>query len=185
MKIETTKFRGVLLIHPDVHEDHRGLFMETYHSRKLGEVGIEDTFIQENHSLSVQVGTLRGLHYQIQPEAQAKLVRTTAGEIFDVVVDIRRNSPTFGLWQSFLLSSTNKLQLYIPEGFAHGFCTTKPDTEVVYKINKYYSPEHERGITWNDPMMGIDWPVKQPILSDKDDKYPPLSRADFNFTYGG
>lgn len=181
MKILTTKLAGIKLIEPVVHGDNRGFFMESYNQATFNKYGINTVFVQDNHSLSAEVGVLRGLHYQLNPAAQSKLVRVISGEIFDVVVDIRRNSPTFGQWEGFVLSGSNKCQLLIPQGFAHGFCTLVPNCEIIYKVDQYYSPEHDRGIAWNDPALGIDWPTSTPILSEKDGKQPILADADINF----
>lgn len=181
MRIIPSKFKSLVIIEPGVHEDHRGFFMESYNQAKFTEHDIHISFIQDNHSLSVEAGVIRGLHYQLNPKAQTKLVRVVAGAIYDVVVDIRRNSPTFGHWQGFILSAANKRQLLVPRGFAHGFCTLVPNTEVLYKVDEYYSPEHDRGILWNDPALGIDWPITNPILSDKDQKHPILKDAEINF----
>lgn len=185
MKVTEAKLPGVLLIEPAVFGDHRGFFMESYNSQTFAKHGIHFNFIQDNHSLSAEAGVLRGLHYQLNPKAQTKLVRVVAGAIYDVVVDIRRGSPTFGQWQGFILSAANKRQLLVPQGFAHGFCTLVPQTEVLYKVDEYYSPEHDRGIAWNDPALGIDWPVASPILSEKDGRHPVLSEADNNFVFEG
>lgn len=181
MKILTTKLAGIKLIEPVVHGDNRGFFMESYNQATFNKYGINTVFVQDNHSLSAEVGVLRGLHYQLNPAAQTKLVRVISGEIIDVVVDIRRNSPTYGQWESFVLSGSNKCQLLIPQGFAHGFCTLVPNCEIIYKVDQYYSPEHDRGIAWNDPALGIDWPTSTPILSEKDGKQPILADADINF----
>ncbi len=178
--IETT-FVGVYLIVPTVFEDARGFFMESYNENKFLQNNLNYRFVQDNHSLSKEKGTIRGLHYQLTPKAQTKLVRVLSGAIYDVVVDIRKNSPTFGQWQGFELSAANKHQLLIPKGFAHGFCTTLPETEVFYKVDDFYSPEYDRGIAWNDPDLGIDWPTTYPILSDKDKKHPLLMDAENNF----
>lgn len=153
-----TKLKDVFILEPKVHNDNRGFFMESYNERKLRELGVHQNFIQDNHSLSTDAGVLRGLHYQLNPKAQTKLVRVTAGAIYDVVVDIRRGSPTFGQWIGVILSAHNHRQLLVPKGFAHGFCTLVPNTEVQYKVDEYYSPECDRGILWNDPELGIDWP---------------------------
>ncbi|GAV12372.1 dTDP-4-dehydrorhamnose 3,5-epimerase [Paenibacillus sp. NAIST15-1] len=181
MNVIETKLKDVYIIEPAVHGDHRGFFMESYNSLTFREHNIDYQFVQDNHSLSVEKGVIRGLHYQLNPKAQTKLVRVVAGEIYDVVVDIRRNSPTFGQWIGVSLSAKNKHQLLVPQGFAHGFCTTVPNTEVLYKVDEFYSPEHDRGILWNDPAIGIKWPTDQPILSDKDMKHPLLCDADMNF----
>lgn len=185
MKIIETKLSGVKLIEPDVYGDHRGFFMESYNYNSFRLHGINNEFIQDNHSLSVEPNVLRGLHYQLDPKAQTKHVRVTAGKIFDVVVDIRHGSPTYGQWEGYILSAENKLQLLIPKGFAHGFCTLVPNSEVQYKVDEVYSPEHDRGIAWNDPALAIDWPTSNPILSDKDGKHPVLADAEINFVYEG
>lgn len=181
MSITPLKLEGIFLIEPQVHKDSRGFFMESYNERKLRELGIHQNFIQDNHSLSTEAGVLRGLHYQLNPKAQTKLVRVTAGAIYDVVVDIRRGSPTFGQWIGVILSAHNHRQLLVPKGFAHGFCTLVPNTEVQYKVDEYYSPECDRGILWNDPELAIDWPVTNPVLSEKDKGHPFLKDADINF----
>lgn len=181
MKKTLTKLKDVVILEPTVHGDHRGFFMESYNSQKFNDLGIHHLFIQDNHSLSVEAGVLRGLHYQLNPKAQTKLVRVTAGAIYDVVVDIRKSSPTFGQWISVILSAENKRQLLVPKGFAHGFCTIVPNTEVLYKVDEYYSAEHDRGILWNDPSLQIDWPISSPILSEKDQKHPLLKDAENNF----
>lgn len=185
MKIIDSKLPGVKLLEPAVFGDHRGFFMESYNEEVAHVNGIPHTFIQDNHSLSVETGVLRGMHYQLSPKAQTKLVRVTAGAIYDVVIDIRRGSPTFGQWQGFILSAANKRQLLVPQGFAHGFCTLIPNCEVQYKVDALYSPAHDRGIAWNDPSLAIDWPTSSPILSDKDSKHPMLADAEINFVYEG
>ncbi|MDI4650300.1 dTDP-4-dehydrorhamnose 3,5-epimerase [Cohnella hashimotonis] len=183
MKVTAATLPGVKLIDPSVFGDHRGYFMETYNAKVYAEFGIDMVFVQDNHSLSAEAGVLRGLHYQLDPKAQTKLVRVVAGAIYDVVVDLRQESPTFGHWQGFILSADNKRQLLVPKGFAHGFCTIAPHTEVLYKVDELYSPEHDRGIAWNDPALGIDWPALNPILSDKDMKHPSLAHAELNFSF--
>jgi dTDP-4-dehydrorhamnose 3,5-epimerase len=177
MRATKTIFTDAWLLEPTVHKDHRGFFTESYSKRQLEQLGLDYTFIQDNHSLSVESGTLRGLHYQLEPKAQAKLVRVTAGAIYDVIVDIRPGSPTFGQWQGFILSRDNQKQLLIPKGFAHGFCTLVPNTELQYKVDEYYSPEHDRGLLWNDPDLSIPWPVSEPILSDKDKLHPTFKQV--------
>ena len=172
------KIPEVILIKPTVFTDERGFFAETYKKSDFLDFGIKKEFLQENHSLSCAKGVLRGLHFQIPPKAQGKLVRVVSGSIFDVALDIRKNSPTFGLWISVVLSDENKEMLYVPEGFAHGFCTLEENTEVIYKCSEIYSPGHDRGIMWNDPAIGIDWPVKKPVLSEKDKVWPCLKDAD-------
>lgn len=162
------RLSGVKLIEPAVFEDARGYFLESYQAIRYAEIGLPRIFIQDNHSLSKEAGVIRGLHYQLNPEAQSKLVRVTAGAIYDVVVDIRQGSPTYGQWEGFELSADNKRQLFVPTGFAHGFCTLVPNTEVQYKVDRLYSKKHDRGILWNDPAIGIKWPTTQAILSEKD-----------------
>ena len=166
MKVSQTELEGVLLIEPTVHLDSRGRFFESYEKEKYRALGICEDFVQDNQSLSNK-NVLRGLHYRVDPE-QSKLVRVVKGEVFDVVVDIRKSSSTFGKWQSFILSSTNYLQLYVPVGFAHGFCVLSDTAEFLYKVSEYYSAEKEKGIIWNDPDIRIDWPISDPVLSDKD-----------------
>ena len=170
MKVNKAPLDGVFIIEPKVFKDARGIFYEVYSAKKYEEHGIPAHFVQDNHSVS-EKGVLRGLHYQINP-GQAKLVRVTRGEVFDVVLDIRKESPTYGKWWSLHLSETNKLQLYVPEGFAHGFCVLSESVEFLYKCSNYYSPENERGIMWNDPDLAIEWPIENPIISEKDNVYP-------------
>jgi dTDP-4-dehydrorhamnose 3,5-epimerase len=165
----------VLLIEPKVFGDERGFFMETYRVDAFRAAGIPDTFVQDNHSRSAR-GVLRGLHYQ-EPNAQGKLVRCTRGAIFDVAVDIRRGSPSFGRWFGIELSDANKLMLWIPPGFAHGFCAMEEGSDLVYKCTALYDASADRAIVWNDPAIGIEWPVAEPILSKKDAAAPPLSAA--------
>ncbi|GAB1805388.1 dTDP-4-dehydrorhamnose 3,5-epimerase [Priestia megaterium] len=183
MNIIKTKFEDAILIEPKVFGDHRGFFTESYNKEMFQQNGIDMDFIQDNHSLSQQPGTLRGMHYQLNDKAQTKLVRVTRGAIYDVIVDIRKGSPTYGEWQGFILSADNKRQLLVPKGFAHGFCTIVENTEVQYKVDELYSPEHDRGIAWNDPALNINWPFNNPVLSDKDTKHPTLAEADNNFTW--
>ncbi|MFB9274548.1 dTDP-4-dehydrorhamnose 3,5-epimerase [Cohnella cellulosilytica] len=177
------KLAGIKLIEPTVFEDARGYFMESYQAERYAKNGLPKAFVQDNHSLSKEAGVIRGLHYQLHPQAQSKLVRVTAGAIYDVVVDIRTGSPTLGQWEGFELSAENKLQLFVPAGFAHGFCTLVSNTEVQYKVDRLYSKEHDRGILWNDPAIGIVWPTTQPILSEKDARHPVLALAEHNFKY--
>lgn len=181
MNIIKTNLHGVHVIETDVFGDNRGFFTESYNEQKFKEAGIEYHFIQDNHSLSSEEGTLRGLHYQLNPKAQTKLVRAVAGAIYDVVVDLRSNSSTYGQWQGFILSEANKRQLLVPKGFAHGFCTLVANTQVLYKVDEYYSKDHDRGIAWNDPDLSIDWPTGNVILSEKDKIHPGLSQAEHNF----
>lgn len=170
MNVNKTPLDGVFIVDPKVFSDSRGMFYEVYSVKKYEEHGIPAHFVQDNHSVSTK-GVLRGLHYQVNP-GQAKLVRVTRGEVFDVVLDIRKESPTYGKWWGLHLSETNRLQLYIPVGFAHGFCVLSESVEFLYKCSDYYSPENERGIIWNDPDLAIDWPINDPILSKKDKVYP-------------
>ncbi|MDL1965224.1 MAG: dTDP-4-dehydrorhamnose 3,5-epimerase [Candidatus Desulfofervidus auxilii] len=174
----------VILIEPKVFADTRGFFMETYSYKAFAKFGIKEHFVQDNHSRSVK-GVLRGLHYQKHPTAQAKLVRCVKGAIFDVAVDIRKGSPTYGKWVGVTLTAENKRMLYIPVGFAHGFYTLEEDTEVIYKVSHYYSPKDEAGIIWNDPKIGIIWPSNTPVVGERDRKWPPLKEADNNFTFEG
>ena len=169
MKITNTKLPGIMLVEPKVFEDERGFFFESYHKRLFDEQEISLEFVQDNHSRSKQ-GALRGLHYQIR-QPQGKLVRVILGEIFDVAVDLRKSSPTFGQWMGLYISSKNKKQLYIPPGFAHGFYVVSEWAEVLYKATDYYAPQWERTLLWNDPQINVSWPLlegKQPILSSKD-----------------
>lgn len=178
MNIISTPIPDVLLIEPKVFPDDRGFFFESYQKEKFRQVGIDVEFVQDNHSKSC-LGTLRGLHYQIR-QPQGKLVRVVAGEIFDVAVDVRRNSPTFGHWVGDYLSAENKKMLWVPVGFAHGFYVTSLEAEVLYKATDYYAPAWERSIIWNDPVIGIQWPLqdKLPILSTKDAGGNLLSEAE-------
>ncbi|MFJ5713979.1 dTDP-4-dehydrorhamnose 3,5-epimerase [Neobacillus sp. NPDC093127] len=182
MNINDTKLQGVLILEPLILTDNRGYFMESYNKSSLEQIGINIDFIQDNQSLSKKAGVIRGLHYQLSPKAQTKLVRVCSGAIWDVIVDIRQNSLTFGQWIGVILSEENKRQVLIPKGFAHGFCTLVPNTNVFYKVDEYYAPEHDRGIVWDDPEIGIDWPISSPILSAKDSKLPLFKNAELNFS---
>lgn len=173
MKFVATKLKAVVLVEPDVFEDPRGYFLETYHAGRYAEGGITGPFVQDNFSHSVR-GTLRGLHYQLK-HAQGKLVMALEGRIFDVAVDIRKGSPTFKQWVGVELSGENKRQLYIPPGFAHGFCVLSDTADVLYKCTDVYAPQDERGIIWNDPSIAIAWPVAEPLLSRKDQAYQLLA----------
>lgn len=185
MQFVKTHLEGVLVIEPKVFGDHRGWFMETYSNAEFSGNSLNLTFVQDNHSFSAAKGTLRGLHYQLNPKAQTKLVRCTKGAIYDVAVDIRRGSPTYGSWFGIELSADNKKQLLVPKGFAHGFMTITDDVEVQYKVDELYAPECDRGILWADPEIGIDWPLEiRPVLSAKDEKAPRLTEAEHNFVYG-
>ncbi|MBD3419508.1 MAG: dTDP-4-dehydrorhamnose 3,5-epimerase [Chitinivibrionales bacterium] len=184
MKFIDTKFADAWLIEPKVFKDNRGFFLETYAEKKFAERGIDAVFVQDNHSKSVALGVLRGLHFQVPPCEQAKLVRTTKGRILDVIVDIRIASPTYGHWQSFELTEENYHMLFVPRGFAHGFCTLAPDTEVQYKVDSPYAPTHDAGIRWNDPDLAIDWPIDNPVLSPKDALLPLHKDFDSPFRVG-
>lgn len=174
MQIENTALDGVKIITPRKFGDSRGFFSEVYNQRQSREAGIDLAFVQDNHSLSAQVGTIRGLHFQTAPFAQDKLVRVVRGRILDVVVDLRRSSPTFGRHVAVELSAANWRQLLAPIGFAHGFCTLEPDTEVLYKVTNFYSAAHDRGVAWDDPELAIAWPTPPggAKLSDKDTRWP-------------
>ena len=172
----------VILVESKAFPDDRGFFLESFKESIFTSNGIDTRFVQDNFSHSVK-GVLRGLHYQNNPNAQAKLVTTLRGKIFDVAVDIRKNSSTYAKWVGEILSESNHKLLYIPEGFAHGFCVLSEEADVLYKVNQEYSPEDEKGIIWNDPEIDIAWPIDKPILHDKDSKLPVLKSADNNFTY--
>lgn len=177
LTIEQTALSGVVVLSPKRFDDPRGFFSEVYNKRRYAEAGVTSDFIQDNHSRSGPVGTVRGLHFQRPPFAQAKLVRVLKGAILDVAVDLRRGSPTFGQHVAVELSAKAWNQLFVPAGFAHGFCTLEPDTEVFYKVDAYYSAEHDGGVLWNDPALDIPWPVsaEQAVLSDKDRRLPLLA----------
>lgn len=183
MEIIATELEGVYIIKSKVFGDHRGWFTETYSKEKFGELGIDINFIQDNHSLSVEKGTLRGLHFQLNPKAQTKLVRCTKGSILDVAVDIRKGSPTYKKWLAVELTDDNKKQLLIPKGFAHGFLTLTDNAEVQYKVDEYYSHKNDRSIRFDDSEIGIDWGIINPILSEKDLNAPFLKDSDANFRY--
>jgi len=177
---------GLTLLEPKRLGDARGYFSETYNRRTFESAGLSADFVQDNQSLSAPVGTLRGLHFQTPPFAQIKLIRVLRGAILDVCVDIRHGSPTFGRHIGVTLSAQNGQQLWVPEGFAHGFCTLEPDTEVLYKVSQYYAPDHDKGLLWYDPQLGIAWPLQNgvtPVLSDKDQAHPPLSALPAVFEY--
>ena len=187
MEVIKTDLDGVLIIKPDVHGDHRGYFMETYQKEKYAALGITNDFVQDNMSFSAHKGTLRGLHYQNNPFAQAKLVSCTRGKVIDVAVDIRKGSPNYGKWTSVELSAENFLQFYIPQGFAHGFLTLTDNVEFRYKVDNFYNKESDRGIRYDDPFINVDWSGLlngiEPILSEKDKNGPTLDKADCNFIY--
>ena len=172
----------VILVETQSFSDDRGFFLENFKISSFVSNGINTKFVQDNFSHSIK-GVLRGLHYQKTPKAQSKLVTALRGEIFDVAVDIRKNSPTFGQWVGEILSDENHKSLYIPEGFAHGFSVLSKEADVFYKVNNEYSPENERGILWNDPQINIKWPIDTPILHDKDSVLPLLQNADIDFIY--
>ena len=174
MKITKTKLDGVVIIEPDVFGDNRGFFMESWNKKKMEENGLYYDFVQDNHSKSTVKGTLRGIHFQKGDKAQAKLVRCIKGAVLDVAVDLRKNSPTFKQWVGVELSAENKKQLLIPRGFGHGFVTLTDDVEFLYKADNYYAPDADAGIRWNDPDIGVEWGVENPILSEKDKKNPFL-----------
>ena len=185
MKAVQTQIPGVIIIEPDVFGDHRGWFMESWSKQKYEELGINVDFVQDNQSFTKKKGTLRGLHFQMDPMAQSKLVRVVKGAVLDVAVDIRKNSPTYLKWVSVELSDENKRQFFIPKGFAHGFVTLTDDVEFVYKCDNYYSKECDRSIRFDDASIGVDWGIDEPILSDKDLNAPLLKDSDCNFEYKG
>ena len=185
MKVLETKIPGLLIIEPKVFGDERGFFFESYNEKAFNEAtGVSPRFVQDNHSKSVK-GVLRGLHYQLPPRAQGKLVRVVQGEVFDVAVDIRKSSPTYGQWVGEILSAENKKQLWIPPGFAHGFLTLSDTAEFLYKTTDYWSQEHERAILWNDETLNIDWPLNgvEPMLAAKDAAAVALSVAEIPSTF--
>lgn len=175
MNVDPTPLPGVLLVSPRVFGDARGFFLETFHQAKYAPHGITGPFLQDNWSRSAK-GILRGLHFQ-NPHAQGKLVQVVRGAVFDVAVDVRVGSPTFGKWYGVELSESNKLQLWLPPGYAHGFCALTDDTDFLYKCTALYAPEHEQAVRWDDAAIGIDWPLKQPLLSKKDLEAPLLANA--------
>ena len=186
MEAEKLSVLGAWTFTPRRFGDHRGFFSEVYNASTLAGMGIEDRFVQDNHSLSADVGTIRGLHFQVPPHAIAKLVRVVRGAVLDVIVDIRHGSPTYGQHVSVELSAENWRQIYVPPGVAHGFCTIEPDTEVAYKVTDYWYPEADKGLRYDDPALGIEWPVDtdQAILSDKDRVQPVLAELPNYFTFG-
>ena len=184
MHIERLAIPDVLVITPKKFGDERGFFSETFNASAFERAGIDLTFVQDNHAFSARQGTVRGLHFQTHPFAQAKLVRVVRGSILDVVVDIRKGSPTYGKHVSAVISAKAWNQILVPVGFAHGLCTLEPDTEVIYKVSGLYSAEHDRGLLWNDPALGIEWPVsaEEAIVSDKDRVQPTLEALPDYFT---
>jgi len=181
MKITATKIPDVKIIEPDVFGDDRGWFFESYSKNKLKDLGIDINFVQDNHSYSSKKGTLRGLHFQNNPMAQTKLIRCTRGSVLDIAVDLRKDSQTYKNWVAVELSAENKKQIFIPKGFGHGFLTLTDDVEFQYKVDQYYSKEHDRSIKFNDPEIGVDWKIKDPIISEKDKNAPLLKDSDVNF----
>lgn len=176
-----TKLEGVYILEPDVFGDHRGWFMESWSYQKLFDLGIDVQFVQDNQSYTAKKGTLRGIHFQKNPMAQAKLVRVVRGAVLDVAVDLRKNSPTYKQWISVELSANNKRQLFIPRGFGHGFLTLTDDVEFVYKCDNLYSKQHDRGIRFDDPEIAVEWGISNPILSEKDLNSPFLYNSDVDF----
>ncbi|MBQ9828308.1 MAG: dTDP-4-dehydrorhamnose 3,5-epimerase [Lachnospiraceae bacterium] len=189
MKVRKTSIEGLLVIEMVRHGDARGWFREDYNRERYSEAGITNVFVQDNHSFSAKKGTLRGLHYQADPMSQAKLVHCTRGSVIDVAVDLRQGSPTYLKYETILLTEDNDLQFYIPRGFAHGYLTLEDNTEFEYKVDNVYSPEHDRGIRYDDPDIGVDWGglLKDitPVLSEKDINSPYLKDSDAAFVYGG
>jgi len=187
VRVQSLAIPDVKLIEPQIFRDERGFFSETFSERDLAAAGLPLQFVQDNHSLSVKAGVIRGLHFQCPPHAQDKLVRVTRGAILDVAVDVRVGSPSYGRHVGAMITAQNWLQLLVPKGFAHGYCTLEPDTEVLYKVSDYYAPESDRGVRWDDPALGIDWPVNgsEAILSSKDALLPALSQLPPYFRYAG
>ena len=185
MKVVETEINDVKMLRPIRHCDQRGFFSEVFKECELRQNGIDVHFVQDNHSLSTNKWVIRGLHFQIPPFAQAKLLRVAAGSIFDVTVDIRWGSPSFGHHVAVVVSAGEWNQIFIPEGFAHGYCALEPNTEVIYKVNRYYSTEHDRGLLWNDPALGILWPLRlgEAVLSDRDRSHPVLADLPRYFEY--
>lgn len=181
MEFIETKLLNAWLIKPKVFLDERGFFLEAFSKKIFADHGIHSDFVQNNHSRSLKAGVLRGMHLQKPPRSQAKLVRVVRGAVYDVIVDLRRGSKTFGQWEGFELSEKNFLMLYVPRGFAHGFCVLEPDTDVLYKTDEYYYPEFEAGIIWNDGDLAISWPVSEPLLSKKDSALPSFTECDIIF----
>lgn len=181
MKVIATNIKDVLIIEPDVFGDNRGWFCESYNKQKYFEAGIKVDFVQDNHSYSAKKGTLRGIHFQNNPKAQAKLIRCAKGIALDVAVDLRKKSKTFKQWVAVELSAENKKQLFVPKGFGHGFVTLTPNVEFLYKVDEYYSTDHDRSIRFDDPELNIVWDTKDPIISDKDRNAPLLKNSDINF----
>jgi len=184
MPFHSTPVSGLYLFEPKVFEDERGYFFESFNERHFEEIGLRPRFVQDNQARSMR-GVVRGLHYQHPPLAQGKLVRVLRGEILDVAVDIRKGSPTYGQHHAVVLNASNRLQLWVPAGFAHGYAVLSPDAEVFYKCDDFYAPDHEGGIALNDPELNIDWriPLDEQVLSKKDQNHPPMKDADIRFTF--
>lgn len=187
MEVKELELAGVLLLRPRRFVDSRGYFVETHNKETFAKAGIDVTFVQDNQSFSRAVGTVRALHFQVPPFAQAKLVRVLRGSVYDVVVDVRTGSPTYGRWTAIELDAESGDELFVPHGFAHGFCTLEPDTEVAYKVDNLYAPNHDSGILWNDPTLAVPWPVADAdaVLSDKDRKLGGFKDLVSPFRYGG
>ena len=188
MRVLEAKLKDVKIIEPDIFGDHRGFFTESYSEEKYKKLGIDFNFVQDNHSLSVEAGVVRGLHFQRGNAAQTKLIRVVTGAVLDVIVDMRKGSPTYGQWESFILSEHNRRQLLVPRGFAHGFATLTPNVNFMYKCDNYYNAEADAGIAFDDKELGIDWQIdlSKAITSEKDAKHPTFNEyeADNDFVYG-
>lgn len=185
MKITKLEIPEVMVLEPKYFEDYRGYYSEVYSARTLKEFGIDDVFIQDNHSFSLKKGTIRGIHFQNNPSPQIKLVRCTRGKVLDYAVDLRKGSPTYKKWVVVELSEQNRKQILIPEGFGHAFVTLEDNCEVLYKVTSFYEPTLDRAIAWNDPEINISWPITNPIVSVKDINAPTLVKSDVNFIYEG
>ncbi|MGG0131459.1 dTDP-4-dehydrorhamnose 3,5-epimerase [Bacillus tropicus] len=181
MEVIETNFTDAKLLEPRLFGDERGFFTESYNKKVLETLGVTYSFVQDNVSYSTEAGTIRGLHFQKNPKAQTKLIQVMQGAIYDVIVDLRKDSPTFKQWRGYILSADNHRQLLVPKGFAHGFCTLVPHTTVMYKVDEYYSANHDSGVLWNDKDLAIPWPVTSPILSDKDRILPSLQECEDSF----
>ena len=185
MEIRRLDIPEVLLLRPEKFVDERGFFSETFNQAEFEKAGLDERFVQDNHVTNSKAGTVRGLHFQAPPNAQGKLVRVVRGSVFDVALDIRRGSPTFGRFVSATLSADNWYQIWVPEGFAHGYCTLEPDTEVLYKVTDFHAPESDAGVAWDDPALAINWPVEagSAVLAEKDLKHPTLTQSPPYFRY--
>ena len=183
MRVSKTDIPDLLIVSLDVHKDHRGFFAETWRDTWGELIRLDAPFVQDNHARSEQRGVLRGLHFQKPPHAQAKLIWVGRGAVYDAVVDLRLHSPAYGKWYGLVLSEENMLRLFVPKGFAHGYMTLEPGTEVHYKVNAFYKPDHDAGIRWDDPALAIPWPGIVPVLSDKDKRLPALADLESPFVY--